>query len=98
MLFFYGVGQGEFVLESNRPAVNTDTHDHPGRGPRRNDAARAATPTASTASAHAEPAGATPAKFGSNRSAHTVKCAATRPTATRKRRSQPRTVEAGRSS
>ena len=43
--------QGEFVLDSNRPTVSTDTHDHAGRGPSRNDAARAATPIASSASA-----------------------------------------------
>jgi hypothetical protein len=44
------------VLESKPPPVSTDAHDHAGRDPNRNDAARAATPTASSASATAEPA------------------------------------------
>jgi hypothetical protein len=84
------------VLDSNRPAVNTDTHDQPGRGPRRNDAARAATPIASTASPSTEPAGMTAANMGSNAHAQAVKCAAARTATDRNRRNQPRTVETGR--
>lgn len=61
-----GANQGEVVLETNLPTVSTDAHDHGDRGPNRNDAARAATPTASTASANTPPAGATTPKFGSN--------------------------------
>lgn len=52
-----GANQGVFVLDSNLPAVNTDAHDHGGRDPNRNDAARAATPIASTPSATLLPAG-----------------------------------------
>jgi hypothetical protein len=44
------------VLDSNAPAVNADAHGHAGRmTPKRNDAARAAKPTASSASTGAEP-------------------------------------------
>jgi hypothetical protein len=84
------------VLANNRPAVSTDAHDHGGRGPRRSDAARAATPIASTASATPDPAGATGPNIGSKRCAHAINSAAARAATARNRRSQPRTVEAGR--
>jgi len=68
-----GANQGEFVLEISRPTVNTEAHDHGGRGPNRNDATRAAVPIASTASATTPPAGDTGPKLGSKRCAHTMK-------------------------
>lgn len=92
-----GANQGVFVLASRRPAVRTDTHDHGGRGPSRNDAARAATPIASTASATCEPVGAVGGSIGSRRCAHAAKNTAARDATARNRRSHPRTVEGGRS-
>lgn len=53
------------MLASNRPTLSTDAHDHGARGPSRNDAARAATPTASTASASRELPGAIGGAIGS---------------------------------
>ena len=38
----HGASQGEFVLDNNRPTVSAAAHDHGGRDPSRNDAARAA--------------------------------------------------------
>ena len=84
------------MLESRAPLVSTDAHDQAGRGPRRNDAARAATPTASTAPARAEPAGLSGPKLGSRRCAQATKCTASWAALARARRAQPRTVEKGR--
>lgn len=85
------------MLANNRPTVSTDTHDHGGRGPSRSDAARAATPIASSASDTSEPAGSIGANITSKCCAHAEKWAATRAATARNRRNQPRTVEAGRS-
>ena len=84
------------MLDSSPPAVSTDAHDHAGRGPNRNDAARAATPTAPTASPSTEPAGPTGPRFGSSTWAHITKWADARAATAAKRRNQPRTVDAGR--
>ena len=84
------------MLANNAPTVSTDTHDHAGRGPSRNDAARAATPIASSASPRTEPAGSIDDRFGSNTCAQTPKCTAIRAATVLKRRSHPRTVDAGR--
>lgn len=92
-----GAGQGVLVLARSLPALSTDTHDHAGRIPRRSDAARAATPMASSASATGDPAGRSAPRFGSSAWAQALKWAATRAVAATNRRSHPRTVEGGRS-
>ena len=57
--------QGQPVLESNRPRLAIDANNHGATGANRNDAARAATATASTASPTAVPVGAIGANNGS---------------------------------
>lgn len=93
-----GAAQGELVLDNNAPHVNADAICHGGRGPKRNTAARAATATASTASANGEPAGTIGANSASNACAHTVKCDRIASAHTPKRRNHPRTVDTGNSS
>lgn len=83
------------MLESNLPAVNADTHDHAGRGPRRNDAARAAEPIASNASPRLEPTTTGAAVPGINTNNQRVKCARTASAQRPKRRHQSRTVSHG---
>jgi hypothetical protein len=83
------------VLESNLPAVNTDTHDQAERGPRRNDAARADKPIASNASPRLEPTPPGAAVPGVNTINHRVKCARIASAQRPKRRHQSRTVSHG---
>lgn len=84
------------MLESNAPAVNTDAHDHAERiTPKRNDAARAAKPTASSASTGAEPHSSGNDPPGASTDNQRVKCARTVSAHRRKRRRQPRTVPDG---
>lgn len=87
--------QGQPVLESSRPRLADEANDHGSTGARRNDAARAATATASTASPTGVPLGATGANIGSRPWARTVNQALTASALTAKRRSQPRTVDTG---
>ena len=83
------------MLDSNAPAVNTDAHDHAGRIPKRNDAARAANPTAPSASTTAEPHSSGNGRPGANTNNQRVKCARTASAHRRNRRRQPLTVSAG---
>ena len=53
------------MLESSRPRLAADANDHGATGANRNDDARAATATASTASPTADPVDATGANNGS---------------------------------
>lgn len=87
--------QGQFVLLNSRPAVAADANDHGGRDSSRNVPARAATAIASTASPNTLPAGANGSSNGSRSWASTVNHTRTASAARAKRRSQPRTVEAG---
>ena len=84
------------MLDSGAPPLSTDAQDQAGRGLMRNEAARAAAPMASTASARAEPPGRAGPKSGSKRCAQARKCTASSPARDRARRSHPRTVEKGR--
>ncbi len=77
------------MLESSRPEVADDANDHGNTGQSRNDAARAATPTASTASPNAVPVGTTGASIGSKPWASTVNHTRTCSAFKAKRRSQP---------
>ena len=82
------------MLDSNAPAVNA--HDHAGRmTPKRNDAARAAKPTASSASTGAEPHSSGNGRPGASTDNQRVKCARTASAQRRNRRRQPRTVSGG---
>ena len=83
------------MLESNRPRLADDANDHGATGTRRNDDARAATATASTASPTADPVGAIGANNGSRSWANTVNHTRTCSALAANRRSQPRTVETG---
>ncbi len=57
--------QGQPVLDNSRPRLADDANDHGATGANRNDAARAATATASTASPTAVPVGTIGANNGS---------------------------------
>lgn len=83
------------MLDNNAPAVNADAHDHAGRIPRRNDAARAAAPIASRASTHTEPTATSAGPPGASASNHRPKCDRIAPAQRRNRRTHPRTVSAG---
>jgi hypothetical protein len=84
------------VLDSNAPAVNADAHDHAERTtPKRNDAARAAKPTASSASTGAEPHNSGDGRPGANTNNQRVKWARITSAQRRNRRRQPRTVPEG---
>lgn len=83
------------MLESNRPRLAADANDHGATGANRNDDARAATATASTASPTAVPVGATGANNGSRSWASTVNHTRIDSTLRAKQRNQPRTVETG---
>ena len=61
------------MLDKSAPAVKADAHDHAGRIPSHNDAARAAAPIASSASAPTEPVGPGGGRPGINDSSHLVK-------------------------
>jgi len=87
--------QGQPVLERSRPPLAEDANDHAGIGARRNDAARAATAIASTASPIGVPVGATGANIGSRLWARTVNHTRIASALAAKRRNQPRTVEGG---
>ncbi len=87
--------QGQPVLDNNRPRLADDANDHGPAGPSRNTAARAATPTASTASANTVAAGSIGPSNGSRSCANTVNQTRTMPALTANRRSQPRTVDTG---
>jgi len=84
------------VLESNRPRLAVDANDHGATAPRRNDAARAATAMASTASANTDPVGTIGANIGSKSWATTVNHTRTASAVEAKRRNHPRTVDAGK--
>src|SRR4029453_17901768 len=64
--------QGQLVLESSRPALATDANDQGWPGASRNDAARAATAIASTASPNDVAVGTSTASIGSRSCASTV--------------------------
>lgn len=83
------------MLESSRPRLAVDANDHGATGARRNDAARAATAMASTASPNGVAAAANGASIGSRPWAKTVNKTRIASAFTAKRRSHPRTVEAG---
>lgn len=92
--------QGELVLiepgDSSRPDVATATRGHGGRGPNRRVAADVADPIAATASATTDPAGGGRSSPGSSRNANAVNSARSAPARAANRRSQSRTVVAGR--
>ena len=90
-----GANQRQLVLANNPPPVNRPANAHTGPGPNRQTAARVATPTASTASLTALPAGAGGSEPGANVNAHCVKNAAITVARNRNRRNQPRTVADG---
>lgn len=87
--------QGQPVLDNNLPPDTADANDHGARTPRRRTAARAATPTASTASANTDPAGCTGLSSRSRSCASAVNHTRISTTAAANRRSQPRTVDTG---
>ena len=88
--------QGQLVLDSSRPQLDTDANDHGSTGSRRNDAARAATAIASTASANTDSAGVIGASIGSRSWATTVNHTRIDSALAANRRNQPRTVDAGK--
>jgi hypothetical protein len=90
-----GAAQRAARVASRPPPVSDEANLHGGRGPNRRTAAAAAAPIAPTASANAEPAGATGPSIGSNATAQRVKCSRIRSAIAPNRRSQPRTVAAG---
>lgn len=90
-----GANQRQLVLANKPPPVNRPANAHTAPGPNRRTAARVATPTASTASPNALPAGTGGSEPGANVSAHCVKNAAITEARNRNRRNQPRTVAAG---
>lgn len=83
------------MLDNNRPRLAADANRHGSTEPNRNDAARAATATASTASPTSVPVGASGANIGSRSWANTVNQTRTASALWAKRRSQPRTVDTG---
>ncbi len=83
------------MLERSRPRLASDANDHGPTGANRNDAALAATPTASTPSPTGVPVGANGASIGSRPWARTVNHTRICSAFTANRRSQPRTVETG---
>ena len=89
------VAQGQPVLHNNSPPVATDANDHGPLEPNRNDPARAATAIDSTASPNADAVGANGASIRSKSWASTVNHERIASALEAKRRSQPRTVDAG---
>ncbi len=84
------------MLDNKAPAVNADAQDHAGRMlPRRNDAARAANPIASSASAAAKPVSWRAGRPGDNTTNQRVKCAQIATAEWRNLRRHPRTVSGG---
>ncbi len=83
------------MLERSRPSLAEDANDHGAIGPRRNEAARAASAIASTASPSDVAVGATAANIGSRLWANTVNHTRIASALAAKQRNQPRTVEAG---
>lgn len=62
------------LIDNNPPPLSADTHDHAGRRPSASDAALAARPIASTASAVDEPGAPDGNSAPSNACAHRQKC------------------------
>lgn len=87
--------QGQPALDNSRPRLAIDANDHGATGAIRNDVARAATATASTASPTADPVGAIGANNGSRSWANTVNHTRTCSAFSANRRSHPRTVDTG---
>lgn len=83
------------MLESSRPRLAADANRHGSTGANRNDAARAATAIASTASPTADPAGVTAPNIGSRPWANTLNQTRTASALRANRRNQPRTVDTG---
>lgn len=83
------------MLESKRPRLADDANNHASTGPSRNDAARAATPIASTASPTTVAIAVIGASNGSKSCARTVNHTRTGSAFTAKRRSHPRAVDTG---
>ena len=83
------------MLLNNRPAIVEAANCHASSGPRRSEAARAATPIASTPSPTPLPVAGIAPSNGSKSWASTVNNARTPSATTAKRRSQPRTVANG---
>ncbi len=83
------------MLDNNRPRLAEDANDHGAAAPSRNPAARAAAPTASTASPNSVVAGASTPNNGSKPWANTVNHTRIASALRAKRRNHPRTVEAG---
>ena len=86
------------LIHSNLPPVSADTHDHAGRRPNHNDAARVHTPTASTASTSKGPPATAGSTAPSIARTHRPKCTAINSARPRNRASQSLTVSAGRPS
>jgi hypothetical protein len=83
------------VLESSTPPDAKLAQHHTGRGPCANTAARAATPTASTASTKAPKPGPAGASETSSANAQRQKCSRIAVARSPKRRNQRRTLHAG---
>ena len=87
--------QGQPVLDNNRPPDAADANDHGPRTPRRRTAARAATPTASTASPNMVCCGCNASSSRSRSCARTVNHTRISTTDAANLRNQPRTVDTG---
>ena len=83
------------MLESSRPRDAADANNHASTGPRRNDAALAATPSASSASPTAVAVAPIGFNIGSKSWARTVNHTRTCSAFAANRRSHPRAVETG---